>query len=279
MRRSRRGRRFPAESRYSLSAQSTAQFSAPCPPHCGSACAPPVPLGTQKMGVSTPKRRPRQFCRIGRVPTGRICPLKRAGALIGRFTGRLYPRSLSARLGKSCQNAPAHFDDFPPKAWRASVRQEGTALGPRGPHVPWTGNARAFPLAASTPVLCSRAGEILSKRTKCILTISLFRRRRASNWKVITAARHDANASAKRAPTSRGRFATAASAHVLCSRAKTASNGRPKQKPHRVAPDAARLSENKAIALSNPISRSRRSDRPSGRPHRPSRCIAPHTDP
>ena len=24
-------------------------------------------------------RRPRQFCRIGRVPTGRICPLKRAG--------------------------------------------------------------------------------------------------------------------------------------------------------------------------------------------------------
>ncbi len=51
----------------------------PCPPHCGSACAPPVPLGTQKMGLSTPKRRPRQFCRIGRVPTGRICPLKRAG--------------------------------------------------------------------------------------------------------------------------------------------------------------------------------------------------------
>ncbi len=41
------------------SVQPTAQFSAPCPPHCGSAFAPPVPLGTRQMGVSTPKRRPR----------------------------------------------------------------------------------------------------------------------------------------------------------------------------------------------------------------------------
>ena len=40
---------------------------------------------------------------------------------------------------------------------RASVLREGTALGPRGPHVPWTGNAYAFPLAASTPILCPRA--------------------------------------------------------------------------------------------------------------------------
>ncbi len=30
-------------------------------------------------------------------------------------TGRLYPRSSFARLGKSCQNVPAHFDDFPPQ--------------------------------------------------------------------------------------------------------------------------------------------------------------------
>ncbi len=40
-----RGRRFLLESRYSLSpqipAQSSPQFSAPCPPHCGSAFAPP----------------------------------------------------------------------------------------------------------------------------------------------------------------------------------------------------------------------------------------------
>ena len=41
--------------------QSSPQFSAPCPPHCGSAFAPPVPLGTRKLGVSAPKRRPRQF--------------------------------------------------------------------------------------------------------------------------------------------------------------------------------------------------------------------------
>ncbi len=69
MRRPRRGRRFRTESRYSLStqspakskAQSSPQFSVPYPPHCGSAIAPPVPLGTRKLGVSTPKRRPRQF--------------------------------------------------------------------------------------------------------------------------------------------------------------------------------------------------------------------------
>ena len=45
MRRSRRGRRFLAESHYLLSpqipAQSSPQFSAPCQPHCGSAFAPP----------------------------------------------------------------------------------------------------------------------------------------------------------------------------------------------------------------------------------------------
>ena len=36
---------------------------------------------------------------------------------------------------------------------RAPVLQEGTALGPRGPHVPWTGNAGAFQLAASAQFL------------------------------------------------------------------------------------------------------------------------------
>ena len=50
---------FPA--RRTIAAQSSPQFSAPCPPHCGSAVAPPVPLGTRKMGVSTLKCRPRQF--------------------------------------------------------------------------------------------------------------------------------------------------------------------------------------------------------------------------
>ncbi len=39
----------------------------------------------------------------------------------------------------------------------ARVLREGTALTPGGPHVPWTGNADAFQLAASTPVLRPRA--------------------------------------------------------------------------------------------------------------------------
>ncbi len=72
---------------------------------------------------------------------------------------------------------------------RASVLREGTALGPRGPHVPWTGNAYAFQLAASTPVLRPRSGRALSarrgnpvKRRKRILTISLFRRGARSSF-------------------------------------------------------------------------------------------------
>ena len=60
--------------RRTVAAQSTAQFFAPCPPHCGSAVAPPVPLGTRKMGGSAPKRRPRQFYRIGRVPIRQNMP-------------------------------------------------------------------------------------------------------------------------------------------------------------------------------------------------------------
>ena len=32
--------------RRTIAAQSPAQFSVPCPPHCGSACAPPLPLST-----------------------------------------------------------------------------------------------------------------------------------------------------------------------------------------------------------------------------------------
>ncbi len=55
-------------------------------------------------------------CRIGRVPTGRICPLRRAGD--GIFA-RSFRRG--ARL------------------W---LREE-TALGPGRPHVPWTGDAYA----------------------------------------------------------------------------------------------------------------------------------------
>ena len=59
--------------------QSSLQFSAPCPPHCGSAFAPPVPLGTRKMGVSTAKRRPRQFCLNWLTANRQNMPFKRAG--------------------------------------------------------------------------------------------------------------------------------------------------------------------------------------------------------
>ena len=65
-------------------------------------------------------------------------------------------------------------------------------------------------MAASTPVLWPRAGPALFARLLNSSIIRLtpkslnrFFRRGASNWKVITAARHDANASAKRAPLSK----------------------------------------------------------------------------
>ena len=59
--------------------QNSPQFSAPCPPRCGSAFAPPVPLGTRKMGVSTAKRRPRQFCLNWLTANRQNMPFKRAG--------------------------------------------------------------------------------------------------------------------------------------------------------------------------------------------------------
>ena len=88
-------------------AQSTAQFFAPCQPHCGSAVAPPVPLGTRKLDVSTPKLARGNSCRIGQVPTGRICPFKRAGDeflrevhFFARLTRFIYIR-LTAEIAES----------------------------------------------------------------------------------------------------------------------------------------------------------------------------------
>ncbi len=77
------------------SAQSSPQFSAPCPPHCGSAIAPPVPLGTRKLGVSTPNRRPRQFCLSWPSANRQNMPFKRAG---DGFWGEI---EFSARLRDS----------------------------------------------------------------------------------------------------------------------------------------------------------------------------------
>ena len=44
----------PANGTAQSSSKSTAQFCAPCQPHCGSAVAPPVPLGTRKIARSIP---------------------------------------------------------------------------------------------------------------------------------------------------------------------------------------------------------------------------------
>ena len=122
----RRGRRF-GEPRYSLSDQIPAQSSA----RHGSK----TDYGFEPEEQSQPKAQSSSPPRVGLT----AAPLSL--------------RRVFARPGKSCQNMPTHFDDFPPKARRAAVLREGTALGPGRPHVPWTGNARAFPLAASTPVL------------------------------------------------------------------------------------------------------------------------------
>ena len=55
------------------------------------------------------------------------------------------------------------FDNFPLKAWRASVLREGTALGPRGPHVPWTGNTSHFDWQPLPPFSVRALAEILFK--------------------------------------------------------------------------------------------------------------------
>ncbi len=123
-------------------AQSSPQFSAPCQPHCGSAFAPP--LFSRALRADRASSRTELPCAGG----GRVTPAGRSDT--------------AYRLISSAQ----FFIRAPRLKERASVLREGTALGPRGPHVPWTGNAGAFQLAASTPVLCPRAGgNLIQTRT------------------------------------------------------------------------------------------------------------------
>ena len=127
--------------------QSSPQFSASCQPHCGSAVAPPVPLGTRKMARSTSKRRPLGF-HLDFAVAKRVKSLfRRAGDGFRGEIGFFARSSLSARLGKSCQNVQAHFDDFPPKAGRASLATGGYC--PRAGQAP---RARGGQMAASTPI-------------------------------------------------------------------------------------------------------------------------------
>ncbi len=58
------------------------------------------------------------------------------------------------------------------KAWRAAVLREGTALGPGGPHVPWTGNAYAFQLAASAQPIVRAQTLIFSRYASAPTTAS-----------------------------------------------------------------------------------------------------------
>ena len=111
---------------------------------------------------------------ISRAPAGRICPLRRAG------DGFCVRSSFSRALGNPVKTCQQHFDDFPPKAWRAAVLREGTALGPRGPHVPWTGETYVS-LRPPRPLALFARRENLVKTCLHILTIFLFRRRRTSN--------------------------------------------------------------------------------------------------
>ncbi len=75
-------------------AQSTTQFSAPCLPHCGSACAPPRLPSPAAYLAGLAECQPAEYALLGERATN--------------FTHRL-----TARLGKSCQNTQASFDDFP----------------------------------------------------------------------------------------------------------------------------------------------------------------------
>ncbi len=66
-----------------------------------------------------PKELNRFFRRGARLPyrrrlrSGRASPTFHGQEMLRISTGSLYPRSFFARLGKSCQNAQVHFDDFP----------------------------------------------------------------------------------------------------------------------------------------------------------------------
>ena len=70
------------------------------PPHCGYATAPPVPLGTRKMGVSTPKRRRRQFLPDWLSANRQNMPITRAGDGVLRGIVFFARCSLFARLAR-----------------------------------------------------------------------------------------------------------------------------------------------------------------------------------
>ncbi len=90
-----KGRKSTAHSPTKNKAQSSPQFSAPCQPHCGSAIA-------------------RRLCVARWDFISILLTAKRVKSLFKRAGDGVFGRvDLFARRGKSCQNAQAHFDDFP----------------------------------------------------------------------------------------------------------------------------------------------------------------------
>ena len=124
-------------------AQSTAQFSAPCLPHCGSAFAPPRLPSPAAILAGLAECQPAEYALLGGRATGfspaplggargrALTPLKLPCAGGGRVTpaGRsdtAYRLTCSAQFlvrawGNLVKTHKVHFDDFPPKAWRAMV--------------------------------------------------------------------------------------------------------------------------------------------------------------
>ena len=86
-------------------AQSKAQFSASCPPHCGSAFAPPRFAVARWDFISILLSQNEQNPSLG----GRVTAFSHT---VEFFRAPFFVRA----PGKSCQNVPAHFDDFPFKA-------------------------------------------------------------------------------------------------------------------------------------------------------------------
>ncbi len=74
--------------------------------------------------------------------------------------GRVFPRACAIHS----ISAHAEIVESLLKAWRASVLKEGTALGPRGPHVPWTGETYVSLRQPLPPFSVRALAEILFKR-------------------------------------------------------------------------------------------------------------------
>ncbi len=163
------------------------------PPHPGAAGRPLArglsyfALGSKLGQEYSPTHRPNPSLMLGparfenrnRFSNPKNCHSPKPGPVLRPVSASLRLRFRSAAFSRACTiqlfRLTAEMIESLLKARRASVPQEGTALRPRGPHVPWTGET-AFRYGSLYPVLCPRAWGNLVKTCQHILTISLFRR-------------------------------------------------------------------------------------------------------